>query len=40
MKQTLMVKLATTPEQYKSLLTTMEQFNEACNYISQLAFEN
>ncbi len=39
MKQTLMVKLSTTPEQYKSLLETMERFNEACNYISQLAFE-
>ena len=35
-----MVKLATNPEQYQSLLETMERFNEACNYISQLAFEN
>ena len=40
MKQTLMIKLATTPEQYKSLLITMERFNEACNYISQIAFDN
>jgi len=40
MKQTLMVKLATDPKQYQSLLETMERFNEACNYISQLAFEN
>ena len=40
MKQTLMVKLATGPEQYQALLQTMERFNEACNYISQLAFEN
>jgi len=35
-----MVKLATNPKQYQSLLETMERFNEACNYISQLAFEN
>ena len=40
MKQTLLVKLATDLEQYQSLLETMERFNEACNYISQLAFEN
>lgn len=39
MKQTLMVKLAPTKEQYDALLQTMERFNEACNYISQLAFE-
>jgi IS605 OrfB family transposase len=40
MKQTLMVKLDTTPEQYQALLVTMERFNEACNYISKLAFDN
>lgn len=40
MKQTLMVKLDTTPEQFQSLLKTMERFNEACNYVSKLAFEN
>ena len=39
MKQTLMVKLAPTNEQYKLLLETMEHFNEACNYVSSLAFE-
>jgi len=39
MKQTLMLKLDTSPEQYQSLLETMERFNEACNYISQLAFD-
>lgn len=38
MKQTLMLKLTTTPEQYKALVETMERFSEACNYISQLAF--
>ena len=35
-----MIKLSPNPEQYQSLLETMERFNEACNYISQLAFEN
>ena len=40
MKQTLMIKLSTNPKQYQSLLETMKRFNEACNYISQLAFEN
>ena len=38
MKQTLMVKLAPTLEQYKTLLETMERFNEACNYASDIAF--
>ena len=40
MKQTLMVKLSPAPAQYSALLQTMERFNEACNYISQLAFEH
>lgn len=39
MNQTLMVKVATTKEQYEALLKTMERFNEACNFIAQLAFE-
>ena len=39
MKQTLMIKLAPTEEQHKALLKTMERFNEACNYASQIAFE-
>ncbi len=34
-----MVKLVPSPEQYNALMETMERFNEACNYISQLAFE-
>jgi len=38
MIQTLMVKLAPSPEQYKALLETTERFNEACNYLSELAF--
>jgi len=39
MIQTLMIKLAPNQEQHDSLLQTMERFNEACNYISALAFE-
>ncbi len=35
-----MVKLVPSDEQHKALLETMERFNDACNYISQLAFEN
>jgi IS605 OrfB family transposase len=38
-KQTLMVKLATSPEQYQTLLETMERFNEECNSIADSAFE-
>ena len=38
MKQTLMVKLAPSAEQYQSLLETMEGFNEACNDIAKVAF--
>ena len=34
-----MIKLAPTDEQHKALLETMERFNEACNYISNLAFK-
>ncbi len=39
MNKTLKVKLATTKEQSKALLSTMEQFNEACNWISRKSFE-
>lgn len=34
-----MIKLAPSEEQHEALLETMERFNEACNYISNLAFE-
>lgn len=34
-----MIKLAPSEEQHKLLLETMERFNEACNYVSQVAFE-
>lgn len=39
MKQTLMIKLAPSPEHHQALLETMERFNEACNYASQIAFD-
>jgi putative transposase len=39
MKQTLMVKLSPTPEQCKLILETMEKFNEACNFVSEVAFK-
>lgn len=39
MKLIVKVKLLPTPEQKASLVKTIEVFNEACNYISQTAFE-
>ncbi len=39
MKQTLLVKLAPTPEQSAALLRTLETFNAACNEIASVAFE-
>jgi IS605 OrfB family transposase len=39
MKQTLMIKLTPTPEQYEALVKTMEAFNQACNYASKVAFD-
>ena len=39
MNTTLIVKLAPTPEQHVALLATMERFNEACNYVADVAFE-
>ena len=39
MNKTLKVKLTTTKEQSRALLSTMEQFNEACNWISRKSFE-
>jgi len=38
MKQTLIIKLAPTEEQYGSLLQTMERFNEACNFVAGIAY--
>ena len=39
MKKTLKVKLTPTKEQAKSLLETIETFNDACNWISRKSFE-
>ncbi len=33
------VKLLTTPEQHAALLATLERANEACNYISGVAWD-
>jgi IS605 OrfB family transposase len=38
MKQTVLVKLAPTPEQHAALLRTLEAFNAACNAIAEVAF--
>jgi IS605 OrfB family transposase len=38
MLQTLIVKLTPTREQHNILLETMHKFNEACNYIIEIAF--
>lgn len=38
MKQTLLVKLAPTPDQHAALLRTLEMFNAACNVIAVVAF--
>lgn len=39
MLRTLKIKLSTDAEQFAVLLETMKRFNEACNYISNIAFE-
>ena len=39
MKQTLLVKLAPTPEQHSKVLQTLERFNAACNAIAATAFQ-
>ena len=38
MKQTLLVKLAPTPDQHAALLRTLEAFNAACNALAAVAF--
>jgi predicted transposase len=40
MKQTLLVKLAPTPEHQAALLRTLEAFNAACNAMAATAFEH
>lgn len=39
MKIVLKIKLSPTPQQEKELLETIKQFNAACNYIAQIAYE-
>ena len=38
MKQTMLLKLAPTPEQHSALLETMRTFNAACNVVAEVAF--
>src|SRR5579859_5630442 len=38
MKQTLLIKLAPTPDQHAALLRTLEAFNAACNAVAEVAF--
>jgi putative transposase len=38
MKQTMLLKLAPTPEQHQALLDTMHAFNAAANYVADIAF--
>jgi len=38
-KLTAKVRLLTTPEQHAALLATLERANEACNYMSQVAWD-
>lgn len=38
MKQTMLLKLAPTEEQYHALLETMHQFNAGANYVAKIAF--
>jgi len=40
MKQTLLVKLDASKEQFEALKQTMHRFNEACNFIAQVAHRN
>lgn len=39
MKQTIALKLETTPEQFNALIETVEAFNAGCNYVAEVAFE-
>lgn len=40
MKLVVMVKLSPSDEQHRALLRTLERFNEAANWIAEVAFEN
>ena len=39
MLHTLKIKLFPSKKQYQKLLKTMENYNKACNYVSEIAFE-
>jgi IS605 OrfB family transposase len=39
MKQTIALKLETTPEQFDALVETMVAFNAGCNHVAEVAFE-
>jgi len=39
MKQTMLLKLAPSPEQHTALLDLMHAFNDACNSIAETAFK-
>lgn len=39
MKTVLKIKLSPTEKQHAQLLKTMEQFNTACNYIANIAYQ-
>ncbi|NVZ11809.1 transposase, partial [Allochromatium humboldtianum] len=38
MKVTLQLKLLPAPEQHAALLKTMQVFNDACNFIAEVAY--
>jgi putative transposase len=40
MKQTIALKLETTPQQFDALLETMQAFNAGCDYVAAVAFEH
>ena len=40
MKLTIQIRLQPSLEQFDGLKETMQRFNEACNYISEIAFQN
>jgi putative transposase len=40
MKQTMLLKLAPSPEQHQALLEAMHAFNAACNGIAEVAYTN
>ena len=40
MKQVIVIKLAPTGEQHQSLLKTIEAFNDGCQYVADVAYDN